>query len=96
MPLVGSAGASPARTEYDWVIVGGGSAGCVLANRLSADPDVSVLMIEALGQELDDPFGHDPNDLSLSRICDTIERNLLGSSSLDLVLSSTAALPYED
>lgn len=56
----------------------------------------SVLMIEALGQELDDPFGHDPNDLPLSRICDTIERNLLGSSSLDLVLSSTAVLPYED
>lgn len=56
----------------------------------------SVLMIEALGQELDDPFGHDPNDLPLSRICDTIEKDLLGSSSLELVLSSTAAFPYED
>lgn len=39
-----------------------------------------VLMIEGLGRELDNPFGHDPNDLPLSRICETIERNLLGSS----------------
>ncbi len=55
-----------------------------------------VLMVEALGEELDNPFGHDPNDLPLTRICDTIEKNLLGSSSLDLVLSSTASSAYED
>jgi choline dehydrogenase len=33
--------------EFDYVIVGGGSAGCVLANRLSEDRDVSVCLIEA-------------------------------------------------
>ena len=74
MPLVGSAGASPARTEYDWVIVGGGSAGCVLANRLSADPDVSVLMIEA------GPTGEDPSgvlDASIDRADSWV--GLLGS-----------------
>ena len=52
--------------RYDVVIVGGGSAGCALANRISADPGTSVLVLEAGHSDWRiDPFVHMPAALPI-------------------------------
>lgn len=49
--------------QFDYVIVGAGSAGCVLANRLSEDPDITVALVEAGGGDAH-PYVHMPRGVA--------------------------------
>ncbi|KAL8759407.1 MAG: hypothetical protein Q9199_000776 [Rusavskia elegans] len=57
---------SIAEKSFDYIIIGGGTAGLVLANRLTADPHVSILVIEAGSDRLKDPKITTPGLLTLT------------------------------
>ncbi len=60
------------KSHIDYIIIGGGSAGCVLANRLSAHPDLNVCLIEA-GPRDNSPFIHMPMGLMFNLRSNVIE-----------------------
>ena len=66
--------------EFDYVIVGGGSAGCVLASRLSEDRNRSVLLLEACGR---DCYLSSPNDIRVLRKDFRVVRGVVRQKAVD-------------
>jgi choline dehydrogenase-like flavoprotein len=49
------ASAQSSRQEFDYIVIGGGTAGLVVAKRLAENPDVHVLVLEAGPNKMEDP-----------------------------------------
>lgn len=67
LPLVSATATThPHLKEYDFIVVGGGTAGLTVANRLSELPNVTVAVIEAGGEVLNNPNVTNVNDFTLA------------------------------
>jgi choline dehydrogenase-like flavoprotein len=62
--LVLSVGDAVAEAAFDYVIVGGGTCGLVVANRLSENANTTILVLEAGGSVLDNPDVYNPDGYS--------------------------------
>ncbi|KAG8163245.1 hypothetical protein KVR01_006542 [Diaporthe batatas] len=90
---------------YDYIIVGGGTAGLVVASRLSEDPDVSVLVVEAGGDKSKDPavvipgmmgalYGKDEYDWNFSSVPQPYLNNRTISQARGRMLGGSSALNF--
>lgn len=92
------AGSSSFDEIFDYIVVGGGTAGSVVASRLSEDPGVSVLIIEAGGDKSNDPlvltpalmkamYGNDEYDWNITSVPQVSVISTL--CSLDLIFAAS-------